>query len=255
MQAQSFDASSGVATLALPGHKALNILGRAGMAQATASIHALAQDPRVRVLVVQGPQPGCFVGGADIHEMCALNGDSARAFITQLRDLCESLRRFPAPVIARLQGWCLGAGLELAMACDLRVAGFSARLGMPEVKVGIPSVIHAALLPRLVGTARAQWLLLTGEPIAATQALAWGLVHELVDDEQLDAAVATRAAGLAALGPHVLRQQKRLLREWGCPGVDAAIAASIDEFAAAFATGEPQRYMGEFLARRAAFRG
>jgi enoyl-CoA hydratase len=246
--------AAGIATLVVRGDKAPNIIGRRAMADTTAALATLARRGDLRVLVLRGPTAASFVGGADIREMAALDPSTATGFIAALRDLCETVRRFPAPVIARLAGWCLGAGLELAAACDIRIAARSAMLAMPETKVGIPSVIHAALLPRLIGRSRAAWLLLTGEAIDAPTALQWGLVHELADDDALDAAVAKRALALAAMGPAVLRQQKRMLREWESRSPDDAIAASVPEFAAAFATGEPQHHMRNFLGRRRASR-
>lgn len=245
--------AGGIATLAIQGDKKVNIVGSAAIARTRAALIALrpaAERGELRVLVVRGAAQRTFVGGADIREMATLDAASAAVFIEGLRELCEALRTFPCPVIARLSGWCLGAGLELAAACDLRIASAGAMFGMPETKVGIPSVIHAVLLPRLVGGARSAWLLLTGDTIDAATALAWGLVHECVADEALDAAVGRRAAALAAMGPTVLRQQKRMLREWESVSVDAAVQASIAEFAASFATGEPRRYMGEFLRRK-----
>ena len=130
-----------------------------------------------------------MIGGADIKEMARLDQKSAEKFITGLRDLCEAVRIFPAPVIARMPGWCLGGGLEVAAACDFRIAGYDAKFGMPEVRVGIPSVIHAALLPRLIGWGRARWLIMTAETIDAATALAWGLVDVVAPEGGLDAAV------------------------------------------------------------------
>jgi enoyl-CoA hydratase/carnithine racemase len=246
--------ASGIATLVVRGDKRPNIIGSRSIAATVAELQALspaAERGELRVLVVRGPADDNFIGGADIREMAALDASGAVVFIEGLRTLCEALRCFPCPVVARLAGWCLGAGLEVAAACDLRISAASAHFGMPETRVGIPSVIHATLLPRLVGGSRAAWLLLTGENVDAPTAASWGLVHECVPDGRLDAAVAARAATLAAMGPAVLRQQKRMLREWEAQTIDAAVAASVAEFAAAFGTGEPQRYMGAFLARKA----
>ena len=239
-----------IATLTIRGDKSLNIIGIAAMDAAIAALSRLAADPGLRVLIVRGPASGNFVGGANIHEMGALTPELAPAFIRRLKDLCEGLRSFPVPVIARLSGWCLGAGLEMAMACDLRLSDTTARFGMPEVKVGIPSVIHAALMPRLIGHARAAQMLLTGEPISAATALAWGLVNSVCAPELLDAEVDAAARQLAALAPAVLRQQKRLLRSWESLPPDVAIEASVAEFAQAFSTGEPQREMSNFLRRK-----
>jgi enoyl-CoA hydratase/carnithine racemase len=123
---------------------------------------------------------------------------------------------------------------------------------MPEVKVGIPSVIHAAMMPAQVGGTRASWLLLTGENIGALQAERWGLLNECVPGDQLDARIAQIAEGLGEIGIEALRQQKRLLRRWEGMGVDSAITDSVAEFGAAFNTGEPQHHMNAFLERKQA---
>lgn len=242
--------ADGIATLTLQGAKSLNIIGTPAILAATEALHALRHTKGLRVLVLRGPGDQNFVGGANIHEMAGLTPESARAFITRLKDLCDAVRLFPVPVIARMAGWCLGAGLELAMACDLRIASDNAVLGMPEVKVGIPSVIHAALLPRLVGRSVAQWMLLTGEPLDAATALGHGLLHRVCPADELDACVRRTALQQADLGPQVLAQQKRLLREWEAQSPDQAMDRSVAEFAQAFATGEPQQQMQRFLDRK-----
>ncbi len=154
----------------------------------------LARDPDLRLAVLSGAGGRAFVGGADIDEIAALDHASARSFITLVHRCCDACRRLPVPVIARIEGYALGAGLELAAACDLRVAGDNAVFGMPEVAIGIPSVVEAALLPRLVGEGRARRLLLTGETIGAAEALAWGLVDAVAAAGDLDAAVDRFAA-------------------------------------------------------------
>ena len=245
----------GVATLSIRGTHRLNIIGSAAIADATRDLEALSLRDDVRVLILRGPADS-FIGGADIDEMASLDSHSALRFIRGLASLCEALRQFPRPVIARLAGWCLGGGLEVAASCDLRIAAGDARFGMPEVLVGIPSVIHAALLPRLIGQSRSTWLLTTGEAIDAVRAEQWGLVHEIADGGAegqagaLDRAVNRLAGRLAGLGPAVLAQQKRLLRSWEDQPLAQSIEQSVAEFGAAFESGEPQHYMGEFLARR-----
>jgi enoyl-CoA hydratase len=216
----------------------------------TSVLRTLAALPGIRVLVLRGSGERAFIGGADIKEMVHLRRETAVEFISRIAALCEAIRQFPVPVIARMPGWCLGAGLEVAAACDLRIASTDARFGMPEVAVGIPSVIHAALLPRLVGHGRARWLLLTGRPIAAAGALSWGLVNEIHDGAELDAAVTKAATGLAGLGPAAVRTQKRLLRSWEDTSIDDAVRASIGEFGSAFDSPEPREFMTKFLRRR-----
>ena len=244
--------AQGIGSLTLTDAGKLNIVGSAAIEQLCAALAVLAAEPSLRVLVLRGGSESAFIGGADIAEMATLDGASARVFIRRLAGLCEAVASFPVPVIARLRGWCLGGGLEVALACDLRICDHSAVFGMPEVKVGIPSVIHAALLPRLIGESRAGWMLLSGENIDATRAEAWGLVHECCAPDDLDALVAARAAALAALPPQALRQQKRLLRHWQTVSLAQAVEDSVAEFAKAYDSGEPQALMGEFMARKRA---
>jgi enoyl-CoA hydratase len=246
------EVAGGVATLTIADAGPLNILSTRVIVGLTDALHTIGGDPAIRCLVLRGSGERAFVGGADVFEMAALDPRSAEAFIVRLRDLCNAITRFPRPVIARLPGWCLGGGLEVAMSCDLRICSRDARFGMPEVGVGIPSVIHAALMPRLIGTARASWMLLTGESIDAGRALDWGLVHEVAaDTAALDARVAEVATRVAALPPAAVASQKALLRAWQDTTLEQAIDDSVAEFGRAYRSGEPQRAMGDFVARRA----
>ncbi len=244
----TFD-DTGIATVTIHGEGKLNILGTPAITDLRQAFERLSAHDGLRVVVLRGSGENVFVGGADLKEMRTLTVETAATFIDGLRGACESVRHCPVPVIARISGWTLGAGLELAAACDLRTASDSAKFGMPEIKVGIPSIIHAAMLPRLVGQARAGWLMLTGGSIDAAQALSWGLVDSIVTLDRLDDEIAIAAKRLASYGPSALRQQKRLLREWQACDLDAAIARGVGEFASAFATGEPAHYMAQFLNR------
>ena len=246
--------ADGVVTVELVNAKSMNILGSEATDELTAEFHRLAREDDCRVIVLRGAGDKAFIGGADINEMAGLDQAAAEAFISRLAALCEAVRACPSPVIARLSGWCLGAGLEVAVSCDLRVAGSGATFGMPEVAVGIPSVIHAALIPAMIGASRAAWLLLTGETIDAGTAASWGLVHDVVPDGELDARIARLTARMAALGPEAVRRQKRLLNEWTDITPARAIQDSIAQFGLAFLTGEPQHYMTRFTERQAARR-
>jgi enoyl-CoA hydratase/carnithine racemase len=160
------------------------------------------------------------------------------------------VRAIPVPVIARVNGYCLGAGLEVAAGCDLRVASTRAMFGMPEVKVGMPSVIEAALLPRLVGVGHTAELVLLGENIDAARALAIGLVEKVVPPDELDAAVDAWLDAIVAAGPQAVRLQKALMREWERLPLDAAIRAGIASYRTSVAGGEPARMLAAFTARR-----
>ncbi|KAL4873548.1 ClpP/crotonase-like domain-containing protein [Aspergillus spectabilis] len=131
-----------------------------------------------------------FIGGADIAEMASLDSPAAAwEFITKVHAACQSIRDFPVPMIGRINGYALGAGLEIAASCDFGVASRNAVFGMPEVNVGIPSVVEAALLPGLVGWGRTRRLLMLGDNISAVEALQWGLAEKVVEPNHLDHAV------------------------------------------------------------------
>ena len=240
----------GVVRLNICNAGSLNILGSAVINGVREGLEALAADPTVRVLVFGGQSQKSMIGGADIKEMVGLDQKSAEAFITRLRDLCEAVLNFPAPVIARMPGWCLGGGLEVAAACDFRVAAHDAKFGMPEVRVGIPSVIHAALLPRLIGWGRARWLIMTAENIDAPTALAWGLVDAVAAEGGLDAAVEHTINTLLQCGPQALRAQKALLRQWQELPLKESVDLSIGVFGKSFLTDEPKRLMEGFINRK-----
>ena len=244
-------AANGVGTLTICNAGSLNILGSPVIDGLLSALAYIAGSTEVRVLVMRGQGDKAFVAGADIKEMATLDQQSATIFIDKLRQLCDAVRLLSIPVIARVPGWTLGGGLEFALACDMRIASKDARLGMPEVQVGIPSIIHAALMPRLIGKARTSWLLLTGEVLDADQGLNWGLLDKVVAADELDKEISRVADMLAGFGTKVLAQQKRLLREWEDEPLETSIQNGVKEFAAAFNTGEPQRFMGKFLEEKA----
>ncbi|MEP6968311.1 MAG: enoyl-CoA hydratase [Pseudomonadota bacterium] len=244
-----------VAFVTLDNAAKLNVLNSALMEAFAEAFETLATREDLRAIVLTGAGERAFVGGADVNEMATLSDPgAARAFIGKVHGCCAAVRAAPVPVIARIGGYALGAGLELAASCDLRVAAEGAVFGMPEVRLGIPSVVEAALLPGLVGWGRAREILLLGETFDADAALAMGLVDAVVPAADLDAAVEERLAALLAAGPRAVRLQKALIRAWEDLPLKDAIAAGIDTFAAAFETDEPARTMAAWRARRRARR-
>jgi enoyl-CoA hydratase/carnithine racemase len=219
----------------------LNALDRALMGEIIEAMTGLAGEPALRLAVVTGAGGRAFIGGADIDELATLDADSARGFITAVHVCCDEFRHLPVPVIARIDGYTLGAGLEFAAACDFRIASDRSVFGMPEVRIGLPSVVEAALLPPLIGPARARKLLLTGDNIGADEALAWGLVDRVVPADHLDDAVEALATSILAAGPHAVRLQKSLILDWEEMHITAAVDRGIDGFVEAFATDEPRR--------------
>jgi enoyl-CoA hydratase/carnithine racemase len=244
-----------VGVLTIDNPNKLNALSAHVMDQLMARIAALSADAAVRALVITGSGNRAFCGGADIDEMAALDVQSAQTFISKVHGCCAAIREFPAPVIARLNGFALGAGLELAAACDLRVAAATAQIGMPEVRLGMPSVVEAALLPGLVGWGRARELLLLGEMYRAEQAASWGLIERVVPEAELDQQVENIIRSLLFATPEAVRRQKRLIRAWESRWLDEAVTAGIDSYVAAFASGEPREAIARYRSTRERRRG
>jgi enoyl-CoA hydratase/carnithine racemase len=241
-----------IATVTIDNAAKLNTLGSALMISFVEQVEALGARDDLRAVVLTGAGAKAFIGGANIVEMAALDAAGAKAFITLVHRTCNCLRELPVPVIARINGYTLGAGLEVAAACDLRVASSNAVFGMPEVRVGIPSVVEAALLPGLIGWGRTRELLLFGETIDATTALAWGLVQQVVAPADLDSTIEARLGQLLSAGPQAIRLQKALMRQWEDSTLSQAVRAGIESFAQAYASDEPTRMMSTFAKRRRA---
>ena len=230
-----------VAHLVLSHPERRNAIGPAVIFALTEQAQDLSAMPDLRAVVLRGTG-GIFAAGANIKVMRGLDPDSARAFITSLHNAIDAVRRIPVPVIAVLEGHCYGAAMELAAACDMRLASTDLMSGMPEVRVGIPSVIEACLLPRLIGWGKTSELLLTGRSVDAGEAKDMGFVERVAEPDALDQALQDWLDDILASAPEAVRAQKAVMRGWESddrPG----IAASIDAFAAAYLSGEPEAYM------------
>jgi enoyl-CoA hydratase len=210
---------------------------------------ALAGDPAVRVAILAA-EGRAFTAGMNVRVLAALDVAGATALIAGLRDAIEAVHRAPFPVIAAVHGACLGAGFELALACDLRVATREARFGLPEVRVGVPSVIQAALLPLMIAPGRAAEMLLTGDPIGADDALAWGLVNRVVDAGRLRAEAEALAGRILSAGPAAVRLQKELIVRWRDTDLPTAVRLGVHAFASAYGTDEPREGARAVLEKR-----
>jgi len=231
-------------------HK-LNSLNPPALLDLTEAFLGLAREDDLRVVVLSGAGGKAFIGGADINHMAAMrSSEDGRAFITSVHKLCQAIRDCPVPVICRMEGYTLGAGLEVAAACDMRIAADNAFFGMPEVKVGVPSVVEAALLPRLIGWGRTSWLLLTAENIDAATADRWGMVEQVVPAAKIGEAVERCVASIVEGTPKAVRAQKRLMRRWERLSLDEAVQAGIDAMAQSVTTGEHIERMTAFINRK-----
>jgi len=240
---------NGLARLTLRGEKSVNVMGRTLVASLVTALEALRQDETLRLVIVSGPPSGSFQGGVNIAEMADFTPDSARDFITLLHQACHGVRTLPVPSIARIEGYCLGGGMELAAACDLRIGTQGSRYGMPEVQVGLPSVIEARLLPALIGWGNTRELLYRGNVIDAAEAHRIGFLQKLAHDGEIDASMQPWVDDILRADPGAIRAQKRLIENWLETAPAVGIQASIDAFSATFHTDAANERLRGFLNR------
>ena len=247
--------SGRVAHVTIDNRKRLNCLSTPLIVGLRDVFEKLSRDTALRAVVLTGAGERAFIGGADLNELGGMCADSARLFITRLHMACHAIRECPAPVIARVNGFCLGGGLEVAASADMRVVAEGAVLGMPEVVMGLPSVIEAALLPGLIGWGKTREILLTGETFGAAEALAMGFAQKVVPAAGLDGAVEHWLALMLKAAPQAVRAQKALMNRWQRVSVDEGVLAGVDALSDAYKTGEPQAAIQAFFAAKAKHKG
>ncbi|MCH9016550.1 MAG: enoyl-CoA hydratase/isomerase family protein [Chloroflexi bacterium] len=235
----------------LEGRGPLNLLGKETFLALKAELDRLDQDRSVRAVILTGSGDRAFSAGVDLHQMKDLDPADAEGFITALHGPARKLLTMAIPAIAAIRGPCLGGALELVLACDIRIATEDAVLGLPEVQVGIPSVIEASLLPPTIGLGRARRLLLTGETVNASEALAMGLVDRVVPAGSLMDVAHETANRFLGMSRDVLASQKNIVAKWLELGEEASAQFTIKEFARIFNTPAPHEGMAAFLEKRA----
>lgn len=227
-----------------------NALGIAGKKQLAETFRKLARDKALRVAVLTGAGERSFIAGADLAEMKNLSPKGAKEEHTLTHRACEAIRALPVPVIARINGYCFGAGMELAASCDMRIGVTTAKLGMPEVRFGIPSGMEACLLPQLIGWGKTRELVYTGSHIDAGEAQRCGFLERVVEPAELDAGVEQWVSAILSAGPRAIRLQKKLVQDWERMTIAQAVQAGIRACVKARETDEPRRLMEAFLERR-----
>ncbi len=243
----------GVAVLTVTRPQKLNALNRGTMDELDRAFAEVENSAAIRGLILTGSGEKAFVAGADIEELAALEPYQAQQFAMRGQQIFRRLERMKKPSIAAINGFALGGGLELAMACTLRIASPNAKLGQPEVKLGIIAGYGGTQrLPRLVGRGRALEMLLTGEPIDAAEAHRIGLVNHIVPQPELIALARGLMAKMLANGPAALTLTMRAVDT----GLDTGLQQGLDFEAAAFgvATATDDRKEGTraFLEKRTA---
>ena len=226
-----------VATLTVNRPAALNALNRAVLEDIARVLREVRHDPTVRVLIVTGAGDRAFVAGADIAAMSEMSAVEGLEFSRLGHRVMQTLEDLPIPVIAAVNGFALGGGLELAMACDLIIASEKARFGQPEINLAlIPGFGGTQRLPHRIGHARAREFVMTGGMFDAKTALGWGLVNQVVASEELMPTARALAERLASKSAVALRQAKAALRASFTMEEDAGLRFEQEAFGLAFAS-------------------
>lgn len=249
--------SEGVALLTIDRQEVMNALNRESLERLSQVLDEVGQDDETRALILTGAGDRAFVAGADIRELQELGPREAVAFARSGQRVLSRLENFDRPVIAAVNGFCLGGGCELALACHLRVASAEARFGQPEVKLGlVPGFGGTQRLTRLIGRGPALEMLLTGEPITADRALELGLVNRLVPSDRLLSEARQLARAILANGPVAVSYCLEAVRS----GMDLSLAQGLELesrlFGLCFTSEDSREGTAAFLAKRTPeFRG
>ncbi len=202
-----FEIQNGVAKVVINRPKVLNALNSKTMDEIESVVENLEKNKEVRAVVVTGAGEKAFVAGADINELAVLDGPNGKAFAQRGQAIFSRLEELDKPVIAAVNGYALGGGCELALACHIRIASENAKFGLPEVSLGvIPGYGGTQRLPRLVGTSMALQMILTGEMISAREAYRVGLVNQVVPQGELMAAAEKMVETILSRSPFAVRR-------------------------------------------------
>ena len=244
---------SGVYLLTINRPKSYNALNAATLDDIYQASQVVAQDPEARVVIVTGAGDKAFVAGADIKEMQNFTGVEGQRFSEKGMRAFRALEMLDVPVIAAVNGFCLGGGCELAMSCDWIIASETALFGQPEVNLGVtPGFGGSQRLTRLVGRARAMEMLTTGNNIKAEQAERWGLANHVYPAEELMAQVLKLATTISKKGPLAVRMTKQLVQRGQDMELDVACVMESQAFGLSFSTDDQSEGMTAFVEKRQA---
>jgi len=236
------------ATVTIDRPAVMNAFDSKTRSELTSTLAGLKDDEGIRVVVITGAGDSAFSAGQDVSESREFGVEDATEWVAEWDALYAELLGFEVPVIAKLNGVAVGAAFQVALLCDLRIAAPHAKVGMPEIDIGIPCVLGSWMIERIAGYAPAAELSLTGEPIDPERAATLGLVTRVVPEEELDAAVDELAGELAAKSPVAMTWQKRWLRGLLFEeDVSEIMERGQEIHAEVYESGDPERYMSEFL--------
>jgi enoyl-CoA hydratase len=245
------EARDGVAVLTINRPEKMNALDRAVIAELGAALRAAGDEASVRAIVLTGAGEKAFVAGADIAEMSAMSAEQARGFAREGQALAALMDGIGKPVLAAVNGYALGGGCELALACHLRLASPNAVFSQPEVGLGlIPGFGGTQRLARIVGEGRALEMVLTGGRIGAAEALAMGLVNRVAEEGPVAEAAVAMAGTIAKQGPAAVRLALDAIRRGGSMPLGEALEYEASLFSLCFATEDMREGTRAFLERR-----
>jgi enoyl-CoA hydratase len=241
----------GIHTITIKRPGKLNALNRQTLQELYGAVIDASGDDKVRVVVITGSGDKAFVAGADITEIREQTPAEARRFSAFGQNLMSMIQSLDKPVIAAINGFALGGGMELALACHLRIASDNARLGLPEIKLGVmPGFGGTQRLVRLVGTTRALAMTLSGEPIKADEALSMGLINKVVPQDQLQDTVEGLAEPLTKAAPEAVRGILQATFQGSDITLEAGLALETARFALCCATDDMKEGTTAFLEKR-----
>ena len=229
------------------GRGALNLVDDKVLLDAERTVDELSSKDGVRCLILEGKNESAFIGGADLKLLRNLTPSSSSTFIRSIHSFCDTIRGVGFPVIAKLRGYCLGAGMEIAAACDIRVGDESVKCGMPEVRVGVPSVVEAALLPGLLGSGKAKEIILRGNIFGSEEALSIGFLQRLTKASSLNGLVEVIEGDILRGGVKAIALQKELFREWDSLSVNDGIEKGVEIFSRSYQSDEPKVMIDQFF--------
>ncbi|MDP3481090.1 MAG: enoyl-CoA hydratase-related protein [Desulfoprunum sp.] len=248
-----FTEDGAIATVTINRPKALNALNKETLEEMLCCFQGLAENAAIRVVIITGSGEKAFVAGADIAFMEKLDPLTARRFALLGQKVLSTIENLPQPVIAAVNGFALGGGCELALACDIRLASDNAKFGQPEVNLGVlPGFAGTQRLPRLIGKGPANELLFTGDIIDALEAYRLGLVNRVVPQEQLLPTCREMAEKIASRGPVAVRLCKDAVNCGMEMDLARACQYEADQFALCFTSDEQKEGMRAFLEKRPA---
>lgn len=255
-QTITVDKRGAIAVLTINRPDKLNALNKTVHAEGVAALDELRRDASVRVVVITGSGPKSFIAGADISEFAGQTPVTQRDLFLE-RTFFNSIDAFPKPVIAMINGFCLGGGNELALACDIRIASENARFAQPEINLGIMCGGGGTQrLTRLIGEGRAMEMILTGDMIDAQTALKFGLVTAVHPVEELEARTMELAERIAEKAPIALQMSKEAVKFASRSNLDEGLRREVDLFAICFSTEDKEEGVAAFLEKRKAnFKG